>query len=298
MNASITPILNGSISASGSQNRYNATVTQLESNGFLFDVSFTMPSGYTNKWDFLKNIYVNITLRMGNNGNKSSCGLVSNARLYDLLSYSDYIAGVSMKGTEFEANKLCRISGYVDNGYFKMSSADALEISLNIVSREHFPSAEINFVVSSVLNGVQGSEFITYQSVDATGADQNYKNVLDIYYIGTGVNAESVVIDEIGTNNVNINSAIALSNATGRFEFFTDFGELYKEPFGISQNVAMRVPTTNNPSLLVRSYEFFPDRLARGVDETIAQKNALLEKIRQNDPDKYEYLALLGEYDD
>ena len=294
MNSSITQVLNGTIANGGSQNRFNATVSQLESNGFLFDISFTMPSGYTHKWDFLKDIFINITLRMGNTGNKSSCGLVSNARLYDLLSYSDFVAGVSMKGTDFTAGKLCRISGYIDNGFFKMQSTDALEISLNILDKANFPAADVSFTISSILNEIQATEFITYSSMDATGADQNYKNILNVFYIGSGVNAEAVITDETNPNNVNIASAIALSNAVGRFEFFTDFGEIYKEPFGLSQNCAIRCPNSNNPSLLLRGYEFFPDRMEKALDETIAQRDALIEKIRQSDSDKFNYLVSLG----
>ena len=121
MNGNITTILNGVITSGGTQNRFTQTNANLSVNGFLFDVSFVMPSGYTGKWDFLKDIYVNITKRIGM-GNGGAVALLSNVSLYDAMSYSDCEAGVSMSGTDFTAGNTCRISGYLDTGYFGMTS--------------------------------------------------------------------------------------------------------------------------------------------------------------------------------
>jgi hypothetical protein len=199
-----------------------------------------------------------------------------------------------MQGTDFTANNVCRISGYLDIGYFAMSSRDALEITLNVADRTNFPSADVSFEFSACFDKVMATMYKCYQSTKSTGADQPYKNVLKVAYIGTGVNADAVVNDQIGNKSVNINSAIALSNAVGRFEFFTDYGVIYDEQFGLSQDLSLRVPTTNNPELLVVTYAFFPEETETSINDTIAQRNALLEQIKNNDSEKYQYLSDLG----
>ena len=293
MNGNITPLLNGVIANGGSQNRYTSTAANLSVNGILVDVKFTMPSGYTGKWNFLKDIFVSITKRIGS-GNGGAVACLSDVSLYDLMSYSDYIAGVSMSGTDFTAGSVCRISGYLDLGYFSMSSRDALEITLNIADRTNFPSADVTFEISSVFEQVQATLYKCYQSGKPTGADQPYKNVLEVAYIGSGVNADFIVRDQIGTKNVNINSAIAKSNASGRFEFFTGFGIVYQEQFGLSQDLSMRCPTTNSPSLLIVTYNFYPEETVESLNEVETIKESLISQIKNDDPDKYKYLMALG----
>ena len=293
MNGTITSLINGVIQKNGAQNRYNQTSANLSVNGFLFDVEFTVPASYTGKWDFLKDVYVNITKRIGS-GNGGAVALLSNVALYDILSYSDFVAGVSMVSTTFTEGEKARISGYADTGFFQMTSRDALEVTVNVGSKTNFPSTDVVFEISAVFDKVQATEYKCYQSAKATGADQPYKNVLGIYYIGDGVNADVVVTDEIGVKAVNVKSAIALSNAQGRFEFFTDFGEVYKDQFGISQDLSMRVPNNANPSILVVSYAFYPEETVQALDDTLAQRESLLTKIKNNEPDKYLYLKALG----
>ena len=293
MNGNITTLLNGVIANGGAQNRFTSTSANLSVNGVLVDVSFTMPSGYTGKWNFLKDIYITITKRIGS-GNGGAVALLSNVSLYDLMSYSDYKAGVSMQGTDFTATNLCRISGYLELGYFAMSSRDALEVTLNVATRANFPLADVTFEISSCFDQVQVTRYLCYQSAKPTGADQPYKNVLEVAYIGSGVNADFVVNDQIGNKNVNINSAIAQSNAKGRFEFFTNFGMVYEEQFGISQDLSMRCPTTNSPSIFIVTYAFYPEETIDNLQEAEATRESLIENIKNNDPDKYKYLMALG----
>lgn len=293
MNGTITPILNGVIQKTGAQNRYNQTSANLSVNGFLFSVKFEVPASYTGKWNFLKDVYVNITKRIGS-GNGGAVALLSNVSLYDILSYSDYVAGVSMQSSVFTEGEIAVISGFADCGFFTMSSRDALEVTVNIADKTNIPTNDVTFEISAVFNQVMKTCYKCYQSAGATGADQPYKNVLEVFYIGAGINADVVVQDEIGPKAVNINSAIALSNSIGRFEFFTDFGEVYKDQFGISQDISLRVPTTGNPSILIVSYSFYPEETVNSLSDMVAAKNALLTKIKNNEPDKYLYLKAIG----
>ena len=293
MNCNITTVLNGVIQNGGTQNRYTSTSANLSVNGLLADFSFTVPNGYTNKWDFLKDVFVTVTKRIGS-GNGGAVALLSNVSMYDLMSYSDYVAGVSMEGTDFTAGNDVRISGYLELGYFAMTSRDALEVTLNVSDRTNFPSADVNFELSTCFDKVEVTRYLCYQSASPTGADQPYKNVLQIAYIGTGQNADFVVNDQIGNKSVNINSAIAQSNARGRFEFFTNFGMVYEEQFGLSQDLSMRCPTTNSPSLFIVTYAFYPEETVDALKEAEATRESLIESIKNNDPDKYKYLMTLG----
>lgn len=296
MNGTITSLINGVIQKNGAQNRYTQTSANLSVNGFLFSVEFTVPASYTDKWDFLKDVFVNITKRIGS-GNGGAVALLSNVSLYDILSYSDFVAGVSMVSTTFTEGQKAKISGYADCGYFAMTSRDALEVTVNVGAKTYFPSTDVAFEISAVFDKVQATEYKCYQSAKATGADQPYKNVLGVYYIGEGVNADVVVTDEIGVKAVNVNSAIALSNAQGRFEFFTNFGEVYKDQFGLSQDLSMRVPNNNSPSILIVSYSFYPDETIQSLDDTMATRDSLLTKIKNNEPEKYLYLKAIGVVD-
>ena len=123
MNGNITTLLNGVIASAGTQNRFTNTSANLSVNGILLDISFTMPNGYTGKWDFLKDVFVTVTKRIGS-GNGGAIALLSNVSLYDYLAYSDYKKGVAMAGTDFTAGNVCRISGYLKIGFFAMTSRE------------------------------------------------------------------------------------------------------------------------------------------------------------------------------
>jgi hypothetical protein len=293
MNGVITTILNGQLKKDG-LSRFTQTNANLMVNGLMVDLSFVVPAGYSDDWDFTKYCYVNLTKRIGA-GDGGSVALLNNVRLFDLLCYSDFIAGVSMSGTKFEEGELVRISGYVDLGFFVMSSRDALEVSLNISDISKMPSNSVNFEISSVFDKVEVPNYIVYQSSLPTGADQPYKDVLSLYYIGKGQNADVSVTDQTGNKNININSAIALSNSRGEFEFFTDFGELYHDVFELSQDLSFRCPLSQNDvSLLVKSYAFYPQETVDGLADMVASRDSLLEKIKNNDKQKYQYLQDLG----
>ena len=287
----LTPILTG-IATSSSQAIFTQSNANLSVNGFCFDISFTVPENYTGKWDFLKNWLVQISLRKGS-GVGTQLALVSSVPLYSLLAYSDYIAGVSMESTTFTAGETARISGYIPIGFFGMGSRDALDIQLSLST---LPTMSVNFTVYSVFNEVQLNNISQYISMSPTGADQPIYNALELYYVGTNttLNDNAVTTDEEGVKTVNVEGAIALSNAVGEFEFFTRFGRIWADPYGLSQNISTRVPNSAGGSLLCKTMSFQPDMLETNIEETTASREALIAKIESNQPEKYAYLAKLG----
>ena len=291
----ITNILNGTLSRTG-QTRFFETGANLSVQKFLFDVRFTVPESYTGKWDFLKEILISSTLRLGAD-NGGAIPLIADVPLYDLLEYSDSKQGVSLRSTTFIAGEEVRISGTIPVGFFRMSSRDALEMSLQVVDSSALPSVNVNFVISTVyLNGDQLSSLIVYKSAKPTGADMPYKNVLEMYYTGDQtVNKQVSITDQIGACPVNIEDAIARSNADDNFEFFTRFGNIYTDPYGVSQDLSVRVPTDDaNATLLIVQYAFNSALLENNASDMVAEKQSLLSKIRTSDPEKYSYLQLLG----
>lgn len=286
-------LLTGQMTTGGAT-RFSQTSTNLKINGFMVDVRFTVPASYTSKWDFLKNIYLTITERLGETSQGGTVPLVSDVDLFSFLSYSDFLAGVSMNSTTFTEGSEVRISGYVPIGFFAMGARDALEVLLNV--NGSLP-ASVDFTVSAIYQNLQLTSYRMYKTSKPTGADQPYNNVLGIYYVGKGFNQNATVIDQLGTKTVNVNDAVALSNSQGRFEFFTDFGEIYADEFGISQNVSLRLPPNSGDTsavCLIEQYGFYPNVLESNASDLNAERNALIEKIKVTDNDKYSYLEKLG----
>jgi len=290
-NSVAVPILTGVVSSSGAS-RFANTNASLDVNGFLFDFKFTVPENYSGGWDFLKEFRTNISLRIGS-GVGTQVSLVSDVSIYDLLSYSDLIAGVSMKSTSFVAGEVARVSGYIDIGFFSMGSRDALDIQLNIAQ---LPEFNVDFNICAVYMSAMSTLIQTYCSGKPTGSDQPYTNVLSVYYIGDDNNGVATARDELGTKHVSIEDAVALSNATGRLEFFTRIGVIYEDTLGLSQDVSMRVPVPENgaATILIKRLEFNTSLLNSNADTITAERNALIAKIKSEDADKYRYLVTAG----
>lgn len=294
MSQLITNILNGTFGPTG-QTRFFETGANLSVQKMLFDVKFTVPQNYTGKWDFLKKVLISSTLRLGAD-NGGAIPLVSDVPLYDLEEYSDFIAGVSMESTTFTAGTVARISGMIPLGFFRMNSRDALEVSLQVTDQSVIP-ANVDFVISTVYQeGDMLSNLLVYKSAKPTGADMPYKNVLEMYYTGDQtVNKQVSVVDQLGACPIMIEDAIACSNAEGNFEFFHRFGRIYKDPYGVSQDLSVRVPTDDSSAtVLVVQYAFNSALLQENAIDMNAEKNSLLAKIKTSDPEKYGYLQLLG----
>lgn len=296
----ITNLLNGTFGATG-QTRFFETGANLKVEKTLFDFSFTVPATpqggtpYSGKWDFLKKVLITMTLRLGAD-NGGAIPLISDVPVYDILELSDFKAGVSMDSTTFTPETKVRISGVIPHGFFAMDSRDALEISLQVTDQSVIP-ADVSFTISTMYEeGDKLSYLIVYKAAKPTGADMPYKNVLEAYYTGAQeVNKIIDVVDQEGAKPVNIEDCIAASNAEGEFEFFKRFGRFYIDPYGLSQDLTMRVPNDDsNATLLIVQYAFNTALLQNNAADTTASRNALVAKIRVSDPEKYNFLQMIG----
>lgn len=287
----VTPLLVAEQKTTG-QSRFLQTNSNLELNGILIDVQAEVKTGGFTSWDFLKKIFLDVTMRSGF-GNGTSIPMCSGLSLYDAIAFSDVLSGVSMESTTFTVGKKIRVSGYLPIGFYKMDARDALEVQLQ---SSELPIQDFNVTISSVYEGVTIPKILGYQSSKPTGADQPYKNVLALYYVGddTVVQGQASITDMLGTKQINIEDAIALTNATGRLEFFTRIGQIYADEFEISQDLSFRLPNRVSGDVLVVQEFFFSEVLESTVLIVDSNKNAILEQIKQNDPDKYRYLKLTG----
>lgn len=290
----VTPLLIAHQGTTG-QTRFLQTNSNLQLNGILIDVKATVKQGGFTSWDFLKKIFLDVTMRSGF-GNGTSIPMCNGLSLYDAIAFSDVISGVSMESSEqlgFEVGDIIRVSGYLPIGFYKMDSRDALEVQLQ---SSELPVQEFDVVISSVFEGVSVPKILGYQSSTPTGADQPYKNVLALYYVGDDniTTGQASITDMLGTKQVTIEDAIALTNATGRLEFFTRIGQIYADEFEISQDLSFRLPNGISGDVLVVQEFFFPEILESTVLIVDSNENAILEQIRQNEPEKYKYLRLTG----
>ena len=290
----VTPLLIAHQNTTG-QTRFLETNSNLQLNGILIDIKATVKEDGFTSWDFLKKVFLDVTMRSGF-GNGTSIPMCNGLSLYDAIAFSDVVSGVSMESAEqlgFEVGETVRISGYLPIGFYKMDARDALEVQLQ---SSELPIQDFDIVISSVYEGVTEPKILGYQTSNPTGADQPYKNVLALYYVGTDTIAQgqASITDMIGTKQVTIEDAIALTNATGRLEFFTRIGQLYADEFGISQDLSFRLPNGITGDVLVVQEFFFPEILESTVLIVDSNESAILEQIKQNEPEKYKYLKLTG----
>ncbi|MCR5288878.1 MAG: hypothetical protein K6E51_02670 [Treponema sp.] len=298
MSQMLSTLLTGKFRAD-SERQFVGTSTTIKFNGFLFQLEFTQPDDYKEEQlvQILKAIQFNHAIRFGTS-NGGNLAVISNLNARAVFLKGDELAGMSVKSVKVRAGRVTKLCAYLPIGYFSLGSRDALESQIQFIGAypENITSG-ITFKVSGVYKHEAVSVLTVYQLCKATGGDQPYKNVTEIDFIGDSKSRPNVTItDDIGSQSVDIDDAIALSNATQRFETFTEFGELYKDPYNMGQNVTFNCPAvaSDDADLLVVGLAYYPDLLSQQAQETTAQKQSLLSKIAVNDQQKYQYLDALG----
>lgn len=267
-------------------------------NGFLIDVEFTPTADYLagDRFAVFKNMFIDLNLRKGGSGAGSGGSelLIDSVPVYQLLQYSDMIAGVSVTDTPMTAGEKYRISGYVDLGFFPLGERDSLDCEVYCSSR---PTVDVDVTLSTVFTRDMLSIIKKYQTAKPTGSDQSYSNVVGVYLDTKDKLSKSVTIRDQTNDNttVNVEDAIAYTNAVARFEVFTRFGELWVDPYGLSQNLTIKCPTDNaDTEILLVGYVFNTAFLSASAGAWEANKNLLMTKIENAGGEKVDYLRALG----
>lgn len=240
----------------------------------------------------LKNIIININYREGSGQGKNAL-LIDRVNLFLLFEHSDFIAGLDITMSEMKAGEEWRACGHLGFGYLSVTENDSLDIQCYVRSN---PEISSKLYVSTELRKRGGVQILQYRETKPTGASQTFENVLTAF-----ITTDSELNDTISTtdymNNevINIETAIALSNAVGRFEKFKRYGQFYEDEFGVGQTLTFNCPATNeDEQILLCCRVFSLGAQMNGDSEFVNDGRALMNKIGNLDPNKFECLKMEG----
>jgi len=290
-----TEAITAVIQKTGGPSRFvGSQFSGLRANGIMFDVILTPDTG--KEWDFddFKEIYVNCNLRRRD---ADALQLLDNVRLYDILSYSDFVAGVSMalvgkvkEGTN-EKEQPVEISGYLGLGFFSLGLDESVELLVTgKPAGAHFK--EVQIAARWVYIADQSQRIFGYKSLKSVGGEQAYRDVQGIFYLGPAQEKNATIRDYTGSQSVNLRDSVAFANATGRYEFFTEFGVLYSDPTGVSQDVAISLDGAED--LLIYQEFFSMNKLIEGDSKVIREQEAVLQNIYASRKEKFDVLRQRG----
>jgi hypothetical protein len=128
-------------------------------------------------------------------------------------------------------------------------------------------------------------------SARSVGGEQAYRDVLSLYYLGAAKERNATVRDYTGSQTVNLRDAVALANAIGRYEYFTDFGIVYNDPTGLSQDITVSL---EDEQLLAQQEFFQPAKMGEQDLRTLRVQESVLQAIYSSRPDKFDVLMARG----
>jgi hypothetical protein len=277
---------------SGSQSRFiGSQYSGLRANSLLLDVYIDPAS--SKSWDMavLKEIFLNCNFRRRD---ADALQLVDNCRLWDLFCLSDFNAGVSVAMADALKPKTSpvEISAVVNFGFFGVGVDESVELLLTGKPVSIGDYDGIQIAAKWVYIYDESQKIYGYKSFSSVGGEQSYRDVQGIYYLGAPQEKNATVRDYTGSQTVNLRDAVAFANASGRFEFFTDFGCLYIDPTGLSQDVTVSIEGTEQ---LLLHQEFFSLKKLVEVDSrTMRDQELVLQAIYTGRPEKFDVLKQKG----
>lgn len=268
-----------------------STQQNVKVNGLLGVLKFTPTAEYiaADKYGVLKSIQLSMNLRTKD----SSTLIIDTVPLFLAVMYSDSIGGCGLKSREMVAGQEYQCEFYLPIGYFNLGGQDSLDYNVNVVKSLPF-NVKLDLYTSYDVVGL--NTIRTYKRASATGSDQTYSNVIGMFaYAPDNVQGSASIKDQTsGNHTINIAASIAKLNATGRFEQFTNFGELFNDPFDVGQSVTAIIPNDQNIELLIVSYNYDTTMLVRNAAETDTAKTKLYTEIINAGGNKLNYLRARG----
>ena len=227
-------------------------------------------------------LYVTLKNSLGDDIN------IISAVVGDLLKLSDYAGGFSSKLHNDAEGKYY---AYIPLGNIMLEGEDSLEVSFSYTGHE----TVVYHVRLDAIDIQQGNEYILgYDSVTGNGDSRYFRDAVAVYLTSPSVGNMFKCQDQMkGSNTVLDHVAVALANELGQLEQREDFGIVWQDGSGLSQNLSITIPSGANV-LVVKRY--FPvERIERKSNQAQVQYQQLLEKIRVENPEKFHYLKSLGE---
>lgn len=274
----------------GGSTRFNESqFSGLKANQLLLNVIMTPSNAASWTFESLKSLYMSVNLRQKD---ADSLQLLDNVRLWDFLVFSDFNAGVSLKLTsdvKTVKTSPVEISGSLDFGYFQVGNEESVEI---LLTGTPVTNVAIQVMAKWIFVAEKESRIFGYKSYQSNGGEQADRDALGLYILEAPAEISATIRDLVGSQSVNVRDAVALANAIGRFEYFTDFGILYTDPFGVSQDISCRLETGKN---LFLQQEFFNAVKSNQRDnDALGRYHAVLQAIYSNKPEKYATLVEYG----
>jgi hypothetical protein len=227
-------------------------------------------------------LYVTLKNSLGDDIN------IVSAVVGDLFKLSDYAGGFSAKLHNDAEGKYY---AYIPLGNIMLEGEDSLEVSFSYTGH----ATAVYTVRLDAIDIEQGNEYILgYDSVSGNGDSRYFRDVAAVYLTSPSTGAMFKCQDQMkGSNTVLDHVAVAIANELGQLEQREDFGLVWQDGSGLSQNLSITIPQGADV-LVVRRY--FPvERIERKSNQAAVQYQQLLEKIRVESPEKFHYLSSGGE---
>lgn len=275
------------------------TLQNVKLNGVVFDFRFTPTAEYiaetaggADPYRVLKNIVVNVNYREGSGTGKNAL-LIDRVNLFLLMEHSDFIAGLDITQTPMEAGKEWRACGHLGFGYLSVTENDSLDCQIYVRTN---PTINSKLYMSTELRKRSDVQIVQYRETRPTGASQTFENVLSAFITTEEPLNETISTTDYMTNEViNVETAIALSNAVGRFEKFKRYGQFYEDEYGVGQTLTFNCPTRNaDTEILLVCRVFSLDAQIAGNSEFVNDSRALMSKVATTDQNKFKSLELSG----
>jgi len=274
----------------GGATRFNESqFSGLKANSLLLDIIMTPKNGASWSFASLDGLYLSANLRQKD---ADSLQLLDNVMLSHFLTFSDFQAGVSLtleSDLALVKTSPVEISGLLDFGYIQVGNEESVEL---LLTGTPVTNVDIQVNLKWIFVSEKESRIYGYKSYKSTGGEQADRDVQGLYIMEAPAEISATIRDLVGSQTVNVRDAVALANAVGRFEAFTNFGVLYADPFGVSQDISCRLDAGKN---LFLQQEFFNAYKSESRDtDTAGRYEAVLQAIYTNKPEKYAVLQQYG----
>jgi hypothetical protein len=277
---------------SASDTRFvDAQYSGLKTNGLLLAVTMVMQSGKSWAEADLDKILINV-----NNIQKDSPSiqLLDSVKLSHALKFGDLNAGLSKKltkKTDTTTGGTVRLVTYLDLGMISLGSEESVESVVQLVGAfDSVTYASIKVEGQWLYVAERPAVVYGYKSMQAVGGEQALRDVLGLYVMDAGDSSKVWTIrDEVNTRQINQQVAIDCSMALGRCEISEDIGQLFTDDYNIGRDLNI---TGNNGSNIFIHSRFYDSKRASGkTDEAVKDYDTVIEKIKQQRPEKFSGLA-------
>lgn len=260
----------------------NGKLTNFSLDNLIFAVTASASSSPSAVSDSdLAKMVVRVQLK---NSKGANAIIINSVPLNILARYSDYIAGWGSN----DADKFGGIA--VPVGNIVVDGDDEIDVTISGtgLSQEYTVSVfGYDYLVGPekilLFDFVDASATQTYQQVDALAV------YLALAEGSTPSDSNSIAVNDFyGRNIITELESMALGAALARSGDFDDFGPVWADDTGLSQNMSFKASSDNEMFLVVRRF-FDIQRMGLGQQSVIDFTN-LLQDIQRTNPDKYKIL--------